>query len=226
VSGQPREGTRRVFFALWPSDAERRALAAATQAQIEAAAGRAVPLADLHVTLAFLGDVAAARLGELAGLGQQVAVSWQGPIPIELSFERLACWRRPQILCVLERAPGESAALLAGALKRAALAAGFAPDLKPFRAHVTVGRKLAHAPSALALQPVLWRFDAFAEWHLAVNPEASEETKGRFAFPYGDFTKVNRAALIHAKQRAAQNDHDEIEKAAGDLLQRLDDKRS
>jgi hypothetical protein len=69
-------------------------------------------------------------------------------------------------------------------------------------------------------------FDEFAEWHLAINPDASEGTKGRYAFPYGDFTKVNRAALIHAKQRAAQNDHDEIEKAADDLLQRLDDKRS
>jgi hypothetical protein len=69
-------------------------------------------------------------------------------------------------------------------------------------------------------------FDEFSEWHLGINPDASEGTKGRFAFPYGDFTKVNRAALIHAKQRAAQNDHDEIEKAADDLLQRLDDKRS
>ena len=69
-------------------------------------------------------------------------------------------------------------------------------------------------------------FDAFAEWHLAINPDASEGTKGRFAFPYGDFSKVNRAALIHAKQRAAQNDHDEIEEAADDLLQRLDQKRS
>jgi hypothetical protein len=69
-------------------------------------------------------------------------------------------------------------------------------------------------------------FDEFAEWHLAINPDASEGTKGRYAFPYGDFSKVNRAALIHAKQRAAQNDHDEIEKAADDLLQRLDDKRS
>jgi hypothetical protein len=69
-------------------------------------------------------------------------------------------------------------------------------------------------------------FDEFARWHLAIDPDASEGTKGRFAFPYGDFAKVNRAALIHAKQRAAQNDHDEIEKAADDLLQRLDRKRA
>jgi hypothetical protein len=84
------------------------------------------------------------------------------------------------------------------------------------------------APSAADANEVIDEesFDEFAEWHLAVNPDASEGTKGRFAFPYGDFKKVNRAALIHAKQRAAQNDHDAIEKAADDLLQRLDDKRA
>jgi hypothetical protein len=69
-------------------------------------------------------------------------------------------------------------------------------------------------------------WDEFAAWHLAVDPEANEETKARYAFPYGDFRKVNRAALIHAKQRASQNDHDAIEQAAGDLLDRLDAKRS
>lgn len=49
-------------------------------------------------------------------------------------------------------------------------------------------------------------FDEFSEWHLGINPDASEGTKGRFAFPYGDLSQVNRAALIHAKQRAAQNE--------------------
>ena len=68
-------------------------------------------------------------------------------------------------------------------------------------------------------------WDEFAAWHLAVDPDANEETKARYAFPYGDFRTVNRAALIHAKQRASQNDHDEVEKAADDLLQRLDAKR-
>ena len=68
-------------------------------------------------------------------------------------------------------------------------------------------------------------FDEFAKWHLAVDPDASEGTKGRYAFPYGDFKKVNRAALLHAKQRAAQNDHAAVEKAADDLLQYLDMKR-
>ena len=69
-------------------------------------------------------------------------------------------------------------------------------------------------------------YEGYGAWHLAVDPDASEETKGRYRFPYGDFRQVNRAALIHGKQRAAQNDHEDVEKAFDDLLTHLDAKRS
>lgn len=69
-------------------------------------------------------------------------------------------------------------------------------------------------------------YAGYGAWHLAVDPDAGEDTKKRYAFPYGDFSQVNRAALIHAKQRAAQNGHDDIEKVADDLLGSLDEKRS
>ena len=65
-------------------------------------------------------------------------------------------------------------------------------------------------------------YDGYGAWHLAVDPDAAEETKGRYTFPYGDFSKVNRAALIHGKQRASQNGHDQIEKAFDQLLKRVD----
>lgn len=69
-------------------------------------------------------------------------------------------------------------------------------------------------------------YDGFGAWNLGIDSSASEQTKGRYGFPYGDFSKVNRAALIHAKQRASQNDHDEIAKAADELLSRLDGRES
>jgi len=65
----------------------------------------------------------------------------------------------------------------------------------------------------------------WSRWYLAVDTGAGEQTKARYRFPYGDFERVNRAALVHAKQRAAQNDHPEVEQAADDLLQRLDAER-
>lgn len=37
-------------------------------------------------------------------------------------------------------------------------------------------------------------FGDFARWHLGINPEGSEGTKGRYASRYGDFTKVDGAA--------------------------------
>jgi hypothetical protein len=68
--------------------------------------------------------------------------------------------------------------------------------------------------------------EEWSRWYLAVDEDAGETTKARYRFPYGDFTTVNRAALVHAKQRAAQNDHPQIEQAADELLQRLDARRS
>lgn len=65
--------------------------------------------------------------------------------------------------------------------------------------------------------------DQFGEWHLAIDTGASEGTKDRFGFPYGDFRRVHRSALIAAKSRAAQNGHDDVAHAADELLERLDD---
>ncbi|NEK56624.1 hypothetical protein GCU56_01885 [Geodermatophilus sabuli] len=48
------------------------------------------------------------------------------------------------------------------------------------------------------------------------------DTEKRHAFPFGDLRPVDRAALVHAEQRAAQDDHREIGEVADDLLGRLD----
>jgi hypothetical protein len=66
-------------------------------------------------------------------------------------------------------------------------------------------------------------WEQYGEWHLAVDTGASDETKDRFGFPFGDFRRVHRSALIAAKSRAAQNGHDAIERAAGELLTHLDE---
>src|SRR3954462_15874397 len=68
-------------------------------------------------------------------------------------------------------------------------------------------------------------YEGYSAWRLAVDPEASEETEGLYRLPYGDFSKVNRAALIHGKQRAAQNDHDAVDKPYDELRAHLDEKR-
>jgi hypothetical protein len=65
--------------------------------------------------------------------------------------------------------------------------------------------------------------DGYGEWHLGLDQEATEGTKDRYGFPFGDFRRVHRSGLIAAKQRAARNGHDAIESAADELLVRLDE---
>ncbi|MEA2193359.1 MAG: hypothetical protein QOI73_3480 [Solirubrobacteraceae bacterium] len=62
----------------------------------------------------------------------------------------------------------------------------------------------------------------YAEWHLALRDGATDETKARHAFVYGDFRRVHRSALIACVYRASEWRHKSIELAAHDLLQRLD----
>jgi hypothetical protein len=81
-----------------------------------------------------------------------------------------------------------------------------------------------HAPSASAENTYLDEhdFDDYALWHLGVDPDAAEETKGRYSFPIGDFSRVHRCAVISAESRAGQYDHDDIEGALKKLLQQID----
>ncbi len=65
-------------------------------------------------------------------------------------------------------------------------------------------------------------YGEYAKWFLGVDSEKSEETKGRYSFPYGDFAKVRRGGVISLESRAAQNDHDDIAKAAKRLLNEID----
>jgi hypothetical protein len=62
----------------------------------------------------------------------------------------------------------------------------------------------------------------YADWHLGLTEGASEETKARYAFVYGDFRRLHRTGLIACHYRAAEWRHKEIELAAHELLQLLD----
>jgi hypothetical protein len=64
-------------------------------------------------------------------------------------------------------------------------------------------------------------YEAFGAWHLAIDPDAGEGTKARYAFPFGDYEKLHRDGLTSAKQRAAQYEHQEIARAADRLLEQV-----
>ena len=65
-------------------------------------------------------------------------------------------------------------------------------------------------------------WDEYAEWHLGLTVGATDGTKARYAFVYGDLRRVHRSGIIACHFRAAEWRHKEVELAAHDLLQLID----
>lgn len=172
-----KEASRRLFFALWPSAAERAQMAAAAQSYLTASGGRVVTEDNLHVTLAFLGSVAERRLEEVVAIARRVAASGVAAPPLQLAFEHLEYWKKAQALCAVPAGSTgystQAASALADALKTDLVAAGFAPDLKPFQVHVTLARKAARTPLPAELSPVRWSFVDYALVESRTGPQGA-----------------------------------------------------
>ena len=65
-------------------------------------------------------------------------------------------------------------------------------------------------------------FEEYGKWHLGIGDDAGEDTKQRYKFPYGDFEKVHRCAVLSAESRAGQYKHFDIERAAAHLHGMID----
>ncbi len=65
-------------------------------------------------------------------------------------------------------------------------------------------------------------WDEYAAWHLGLTIGATDQTKARYAFVYGDLRRLHRTGLIACVYRAAEWRHKDVELAAHDLLQHLD----
>ena len=65
-------------------------------------------------------------------------------------------------------------------------------------------------------------WEEYGSWHLALTDGAADETKGRYAFVFGDFHRLHRMGLIACYYRAAEWEHTEVMLAAHKLLVYLD----
>jgi hypothetical protein len=66
----------------------------------------------------------------------------------------------------------------------------------------------------------------YGRWHLGIDDRHGEETKARYRFPYGDFERVHRCALLAAESRAGQYKYTDIELAVAHLHGMLETARS
>lgn len=140
----------RLFLALWPDDGVRDRIASWQHSWKWPPSAKPVPPERLHLTLHFIGNVAAARLPELV---RGLRVGFE---PVALSFGEGTVW--PGGIAVLR--PQETPDALTGLHGRlaAALRALALPvESRPYRAHVTLARRASGAEPPATNPAVAWR---------------------------------------------------------------------
>ncbi|GLT21425.1 RNA 2',3'-cyclic phosphodiesterase [Zoogloea oryzae] len=151
------ESTRRVFLALWPGDDVATRLSGLATAAHQSCGGRQMRRDTLHLTLAFLGDVAEGRLPALCAA--MTAVRGEA---FSLRIDRLGYWPHNHIVwggC--SSTPPQLLRLVAD-VREALAGAGFAhAGEAAFVPHLTLLRKAR--PSALPdFTPIDWPVAGFA----------------------------------------------------------------
>ncbi len=147
-------GTQRLFWALWPDETVRRAVARLARGVISS--GHLVPPENLHVTLAFLGDVPVEAISRVRAIGAELPGS-----AFALELDRIGCWPRPRISWI---APSHMPVLLVQLhreLRQALRKAGFPAPARRFAPHMTLARR--SAPHAFQnVTPVVWSIERIA----------------------------------------------------------------
>jgi 2'-5' RNA ligase len=151
----PQQTPRRLFLALWPSEAERSAIAAAQAGVAWQPDAKLVPRENLHLTLHFLGNVDGDRL---AALRVAAAVS---AAPVSVTFDCFTLWHGG--IAVLEPLTLPPALTeLHDALREALIAAAFTIERRPYRPHVTLARHGQGAVHRKPVVPITWQASSYA----------------------------------------------------------------
>ncbi|MGH8752954.1 MAG: 2'-5' RNA ligase family protein, partial [Burkholderiales bacterium] len=102
--------TARVFFALWPDEAVNEQFMQWANLLYETCGGSITRPGNLHITLAFLGNVASSRLDELKLLAAKI-----GGSAFNLSFTAPGYWRHNRIAWA---APDDTPQVLSDLVKK------------------------------------------------------------------------------------------------------------
>lgn len=143
----------RLFFALWPNNAIRVSIASAAS-KVRVSDARWVPEENLHVTLAFLGQVCAQQ--RLAVIQSAKCLSAQA-FPLQLTH--IESWKKPQLLCLCTDEIPASLLLLQQALQLSLLNCGFELEKRPFKPHITLARRSPRISRQLLSCPIEWQVD-------------------------------------------------------------------
>ncbi len=151
--------TVRLFFALWPNDKERTALAGWQAALKKLCGGKATPPGNLHATLVFLGGVAEHRLESLKLAAQEAQGS-----KFDLDLDLAHYWGHNHIVhAAPSRIPPQLPPLVHD-LEQKLASHRFHFDKRPeYKPHITLLRHARWSDAPLPAMPrTTWHMENFA----------------------------------------------------------------
>ncbi|MCW5603551.1 MAG: RNA 2',3'-cyclic phosphodiesterase [Burkholderiales bacterium] len=149
--------THRLFFALWPDAAVRAAFYGVAGAIRKECGGRATAVRNLHLTLAFLGDVPVVRLPELHVLGASIRAP-----RFDLHVDALGYWRHNRIVWAGVSVFPPALSVLVEQLTAGLKSAGFRCEDRSYVPHVTLVRDARTGPRTVRAPDAEWAVSDFA----------------------------------------------------------------
>ena len=117
--------------------------------------GRRVPADNLHLTLAFLGTVRQAQQHCLEQALDRLTIP-----TVEMTFDRVGCFRRSGILWLGMSHPPIAVKQLADNLEKPLVECGFSIESRPFHPHITIARRYTGIdPVDTVIEPFNWLID-------------------------------------------------------------------
>src|SRR3954469_14322780 len=110
----------RLFFAIWPDDSARAALHKLATELEARAGGKALPPEKIHLTLAFLGEVAPDRADDLVKAADKVREA-----PFDLALDRIGAFRRARVSWAGSSEPAPGVVSVEATLREALRSRGF-----------------------------------------------------------------------------------------------------
>jgi 2'-5' RNA ligase len=147
--------SRRLFFALDPDEGVRRRIAA-VQIRMDLPARR-VGADKLHITLAFLGDVASDRIDALEAIGAQLRLP-----SCRLTLDTSGWFPRSGVVWLGSEAPPAELAAFQSALSTRLAAGGFRSEFRAWVPHVTLYRKMRKPCARMPIEAIEWDVRAFS----------------------------------------------------------------
>ncbi len=147
--------TQRLFFALWPDDGLRDRTGQLARDHLHGC-GRRVRRENLHITLVFLGAVDGPRRACVEAAGDSIRGQ-----PFTLELDRITWWSRPRVLFAGCSEIPPALLDLVGELKRGCQGCGFEPERRPYRAHLTLARKVAVGQPSTTVEAMPWHVRDF-----------------------------------------------------------------